>query len=124
MTHSPLSRRKLVAAGTGVLAAALSRRSRAQGAPVTLVVANSQWLDALRGKTLWNALLQYQAVAPHVTLQQEAIPSAEFDKKITTEFGGGQGPDIAIMQEGLFYTIADAGFLADAGKAVAGGEPP
>ncbi len=121
MTHHPLSRRQLVATGTGLLAsAAIPRRGRAQGAPVTLVVANSQWLDALRGKNLWNAVLQYQAVAPHVKLEQEAIPSADIDKKLTTEFGGGQGPDIAIMQEGLFYTIADAGFLADASKAVAG----
>ncbi len=65
-------------------------------------------------------MLQYQKVAPEVTLVQEAIPSAEFDNKITTEFGAGQGPDIAMMQEGLFYTIADAGFLVDVSKAIDG----
>jgi multiple sugar transport system substrate-binding protein len=96
--------------------------SRAQGArePVTLVISNSQWVDALRGKNLWNALLKYKEVAPHVTLQQEAIPSAEYDNKITTEFGAGQGPDIAMMQEPLFFTLADAGFLVDVSKAVQG----
>ncbi|MBP0651172.1 extracellular solute-binding protein, partial [Mycobacterium tuberculosis] len=29
-------------------------------------------------------------------------------------------PDIATMQEGLFYAIADAGFLVDVSKAVEG----
>ncbi len=116
-----LTRRKFVSA-VGFASMALAAPAvRAQGkAPVTLVVANSQWLDALRGKNLWAALVKYQAVAPHVTLKQEAIPSADFNDKITTAMGAGQGPDIAMMQEGLFYTMADAGFLVDLEKAVAG----
>lgn len=79
---------------------------------VTLVIANSQWLDALRGKNLWEAVKQYEKVNPNVTLKQEAIPSGEFANKLTTEFGAQQGPDIAMMQEGLFRTVHDAGFLA------------
>ncbi|ODT71894.1 MAG: sugar ABC transporter substrate-binding protein [Pelagibacterium sp. SCN 63-23] len=79
--------------------------------PVTLVISNSQWLDALRGTNLWNALLKYEDVAPHVTLEQLAIPSAQYADRITTELGAGQGPDIAIMQDGLFYAIAKAGLL-------------
>ena len=90
------------------------------GQKVTLKIANSQWLDALRGKNLWDALLKYQHVNPNVTLEQEAIPSSEFDDKLTTEMGAGQGPDIAMMQEGLFYSIADAGFLVSLDQAVAG----
>ncbi|EJJ31454.1 ABC transporter substrate-binding protein [Rhizobium sp. CF142] len=90
------------------------------GDKVTLKLANSQWLDALRGKNLWNAMLKYQQVNPNVTLEQEAIPASEFDDKITTEMGAGQGPDIAMMQEGLFYSIADAGFLVPLDNAVAG----
>ena len=105
-------------AGAVVLAASTGH-SRAQ-APTTLTIANSQWLDALRGKNLWNALLSFQAIAPGVRLEQEAIPSSEFDRKITTEFGAGQGPDIAMMQEGLFYSLADAGFLLDLGPVAAG----
>ena len=99
-----------------------SGESRAQTAkaPVTLVIANSQWVDALRGKNLWNAVLKYQEVAPHVTLKQEAIPSAEYDDKITTEMGAGLGPDIAMMQEKLFFALADADFLVRLDKAVAG----
>lgn len=109
-----LPRRPFLAGGAAVLAAAKPARAQA----VTLTVANSQWLDALRGKTLWGAVTQYPGAG--VRLEQEAIPSAEFDKKLTTEFGAGQGPDIAIMQEGLFYAIADAGFLADLGPVAAG----
>src|SRR5437763_1220916 len=104
----------------GILAAVtgLSTSHAASGDPVTLVIANSQWLDALRGKSLWEALLKYKKVAPNVTLQQEAIPLPVFGDRMMTEFGAGQGPDIAIMQDALFYAIADAGFLVPLDKAV------
>jgi multiple sugar transport system substrate-binding protein len=59
---------------------------------VALKLANSQWLDALRGKNLWAAVSKYQEANPNVTLEQEAIPSAEFADKLTTEMGAGQGP--------------------------------
>ena len=112
-------RRPLLFAGAAALAAGPARRARAQAATTTLTISNSQWLDALRGRSLWGAVTQYQSVAPGVRLEQEAIPSSEYDKKLTTEFGAGQGPDIALMQEGLFYAIADAGFLADLGPVAA-----
>jgi len=119
-----IHRRNFLAA-TAVLSLALAAStadvSYAQsGEKVTLRIANSQWLDALRGKNLWAVVQKYQEVAPNVTLEQEAIPSAEFADKLTTEMGAGQGPDIAIMQEGVFYAMADAGFLVDVGKAAEG----
>lgn len=119
-----IHRRKFLATAamvTVALAFGTADASHAQsGEKVTLKIANSQWLDALRGKNLWAAVQKYQEVAPNVTLEQEAIPSAEFADKLTTEMGAGQGPDIAIMQEGLFYTMADAEFLVDIGKATEG----
>lgn len=117
-----LTRRSLVSAFAfaGLTSTVPAAYAQAQKSPVTLVIANSQWLDALRGKNLWAALVKYQQIAPHVTLKQEAIPSADFNDKITTALGAGQGPDIAIMQEGLFYSIADAGFLVEVEKAVEG----
>jgi multiple sugar transport system substrate-binding protein len=117
-THR-FSRRRLLA---GLSAAALPRVAYAQTlrAPVKLVIANSQWVDALRGRNLWNAITKYQQAAPNVQMEQEAIPSAEFDNKIMTELGGGQGPDLLMAQEGVFYTIAEAGFLVDVGRAVEG----
>lgn len=87
---------------------------------ITLVIANSQWLDALRGENLWNAVKKFEDSHPGIVLEQEAIPSADIDTKLTTEFGAGEGPDIVIVQEGLFYTLQDAGFLAPVGSALDG----
>lgn len=95
-----------------VAVAALAFPALAQD-KVTLVISNSQWLDALRGEKLWAAVKAYEQVAPHVTLEQEAIPSKDYADRIMTEFGAGQGPDLAIMQEGVFYSLADAGLLVD-----------
>lgn len=103
-------------AGSTVLTAPQARADDG----VRLVISNSQWVDALRGKNLWNAVLEYQKVAPGVTLEQEAIPSAEYNDKITTEMGAGQGPDLIIAQDGLFYALADAGFLVDLAPALEG----
>jgi multiple sugar transport system substrate-binding protein len=107
----------LVAGSVASVALPASRSVAQDTAPVKLVVANSQWLDALRGKNLWAAVQKYQGVAPNVTLEQEAIPSNEFADKILTEVAAGLGPDILIMQEGIFYTLAKAGYLIDVGKA-------
>jgi len=120
-----IRRRKLLATAA-IAALALTvglgaGETRAQSSEkVTLKLANSQWLDALRGKNLWAAVSKYQEANPNITLEQEAIPSAEFADKLTTEMGAGQGPDVAMMQEGLFYAIADAGFLVDLSAAAEG----
>lgn len=120
---SRIHRRALLAAVAAVsltLCVDIGATYAQSGGKVTLKLANSQWLDALRGKNLWNAMLKYQQVNPNITLEQEAIPASEFDDKLTTEMGAGQGPDIAMMQEGLFYSIADAGFLVALDDAVSG----
>ncbi|PRX04023.1 UNVERIFIED_ORG: carbohydrate ABC transporter substrate-binding protein (CUT1 family) [Martelella mediterranea] len=119
-----IHRRRLLASAVFVgLAATLGSAGTSfaqSGEKVTLVISNSQWLDALRGQNLWAAVKKYEEVNPDVVLEQEAIPSKEYADKLTTEMGAGQGPDIAIMQEGVFFTMADAGFLVDVGDAVEG----
>lgn len=87
---------------------------------VTLNISNSQWLDALRGEALWKAVKVYETKAPNVKLNAIGIPSKDYGDRLMTEFGAGQGPDIAIMQEGVFYALADAGLLVDLGGAVEG----
>jgi ABC-type sugar transport system, periplasmic component len=89
---------------------------------VTLTIANSQWLDASRGKGLWNAMLTYEKKNPNVTLKQEAIPSADFSSKITTQLGAGQGPDVLMMQDYLWATEAAAGALAPLTSVVKGAQ--
>jgi len=84
---------------------------------VELVLANSQWLDALRGEALWNAMKLYEQKAPDVELRSLGIPSKDFGDRLMTEFGAGQGADIAIVQEGVFFALADAGLLIDVGAA-------
>jgi multiple sugar transport system substrate-binding protein len=111
-----------VAVGLALTGCSGSAESASSGGDeeITLVIANSQWLDALRGENLWNAVLEYEKVNPNVTLVQEAIPAGDFASKLTTELGAQQGPDIAMMQEGLFRTIQDAGFLAPIDEAFEG----
>lgn len=87
---------------------------------VELVVANSQWLDALRGEALWNALKVYEQREPNVTLKSLGVPSKDYGNRMITEFGAGQGPDIAILQDEAFYALADAGLLVDVGAAAEG----
>ncbi|WP_417262875.1 ABC transporter substrate-binding protein [Celeribacter sp.] len=95
-----------VALAAGALVAPMSAQ-----AETTLVIANSQWLDALRGQNLWAAIKKFEETHPDVTLEQEAIPSKDYADRLMTEMGAGQGPDIMIVQEGLFYTLAGAEFL-------------
>lgn len=87
---------------------------------VTLVVANSQWLDALRGDALWKAVKVYEQRAPNVELKSLGVPSKDYGDRMITEFGAGQGPDIAIIQDEVFYALADAGLLVDIGAAAEG----
>jgi multiple sugar transport system substrate-binding protein len=87
---------------------------------VELVVANSQWLDALRGEALWNAMKVYEQRAPNVSLKSLGVPSKDYGDRMMTEFGAGQGPDMAILQEGVFFALADAGLLVDVGVAAEG----
>ena len=120
MVASTLKRFLAIAMATTIVSVSAATEILAADAPVTLVIAGQQWLDARRGKILWDAVLKYQEAAPNVTLEQEAIPSSSYADKITTEFGAGQGPDIVIAQDALFHALAGAGFLVPLDKAIEG----
>lgn len=105
------SRRMLMMSAAAFTTAMVGMGAPAVAQDATLVLANSQWLDALRGERLWGAIKKYEETHPGVTLEQEAIPSKDYADRLMTEMGAGQGPDIAIVQEGLFYTLAGADFL-------------
>lgn len=106
------TRRSLMAgaAALTMIAGGMTTPASAQE-EATLVIANSQWLDALRGQNLWAALKTFEETHPHITLEQQAIPSNEYADRLMTEMGAQQGPDIMIVQEGLFYTLVGADFL-------------
>ena len=104
-----------------LLACAVATPALAQD-KVELVIANSQWLDALRGENLWNVVKLYEEHAPDVTLKSLGVPSHDYGNRMITEFGAGQGPDIAILQDEVFFALADGGLLVDVGAAAAGVE--
>jgi multiple sugar transport system substrate-binding protein len=82
------------------------------GAKVTLVLANSQWLDPDRGKALWSAMQQFEKVDPNVTVKQEAAPGPTIGTQLTTELGAGGGPDVMMIQDNLFESFVQAKYLS------------
>lgn len=78
---------------------------------VTITIANTQWLDALRGENLWAAVKKFEESHPDITLEQHTIARSEFNDRLITEMGAQQGPDVIIAQDGLFYTLIGADFL-------------
>jgi len=95
--------------------------STVSNSKVTLVVGNSQWLDPDRGAGLWNAVLEFEKVDPNVTLKQEAVPGSQYNTLITTQLGAGSGPDVLVLQDSLFESLASAGFLVPLPSGVTAG---
>lgn len=77
----------------------------------TLVVANYQFLEPGRGDQLWNGLLGYEEFNDKATLEQTASPYLQYVDKLNTELGAGGGPDVFVVQEAQFATLAEAGLL-------------
>lgn len=107
-----LTRRTLMAgsAALAIAAGGLGTAATAQE-EVTLTIANTQWLDALRGENLWAAVKTFEESHPNITLEQHTISRNEFNDRLITEMGARQGPDVIIAQDGLFYTLIGADFL-------------
>lgn len=86
----------------------------------SIVVANYQFLEPGRGEMLWNGLLEYEAYNPEATLEQTASPYLQYVDKLNTEIGAGGGPDVFVVQEAQFATLAEAGVLEPLNAAVEG----
>jgi len=91
--------------------AACSGSSPAASDGGTLVVANYQFLEPGRGDQLWNGLLGYEEFNDKATLEQTASPYLQYVDKLNTELGAGGGPDVFVVQEAQFATLAEAGLL-------------
>jgi multiple sugar transport system substrate-binding protein len=105
------------------LVACAASEPEADGEPTgTLVVANYQFLESGRGETLWNGLLQYEDANPEATLEQTASPYLQYVDKLNTELGAGAGPDVFVVQEAQFATLAEAGLLEPLNAAVDGSD--
>lgn len=124
---------KAVSAGAGAFALAVTIAACSNGAGEApapeasegaepagnLVVANYQFLESGRGETLWNGLLGYEDANPNATLEQSASPYLQYVDKLNTELGAGTGPDVFVVQEAQFASLAEAGLLEPLNDAVA-----
>jgi multiple sugar transport system substrate-binding protein len=102
-------------AGAVLVAGCTTTRGGAEGpAPEqggTLTVASWHWLEKGRGEALTKALSAYTGKRPGVTITQQAVVRAEYEKTMSTQIGGGRGPDLFIIPDTYFPELAEAGAL-------------
>lgn len=77
----------------------------------SLTIANYQFLEPGRGDALWEAVSQYQEENPDAELQRQEAPFAQYSDSLNTELGAGGGPDVFVVQDAQFATLAEAGVL-------------
>lgn len=77
----------------------------------TLTFANWQWLEPGRGDLILAAAQGYSAVNAGATIEKQEITRADYEKTISTQIGGGQGPDIFIIPDPFFPELVEAGAL-------------
>jgi multiple sugar transport system substrate-binding protein len=78
---------------------------------VTITYATSAGADVFNKgeKVLIDA---FQKANPNITVKVEQIPLANYNTKLTTEFRGGQGPDLGRVNHTDIQTFAAGNFLA------------
>ena len=103
------TRRKALALGAAA-SVALPRVSFARQ-NTTLTFANWQWLEPGRGDLMWEAIRAFEEVSGGITLEQQAIPRAQYESTIQTQIGGGGGPDILIIPPAFLFQGGSAGVL-------------
>lgn len=117
--------------GSGMLAASAcggggSSSSSDQGPAASaggdLVIGNWQWLEPKRGDLLWTGVQKYSQTNPKAKLTKVATPYSSYADKLNTEIGAGGGPDVIVMLDSQFATLAKAGLLEPLDEAVQGAQ--
>lgn len=85
----------------------------------TLTFASFEWQEAGRGAPLWDAVSAYMKVNPAATLKKLEVTRADFERTMSTQIGAGGGPDILIIPDPFFPTLAASGALEPLDKVVA-----
>lgn len=111
-----VSRKKTLAAVAGGVAGILalagcSASSVPEATGGELSFSNWQFLEDGKGQILWDAVKDYTGPEGNITVQKVEIPFANYADKLSTELGAGQGPDVMVLQDSQFVTLADAGVL-------------
>ena len=87
-----------------------------------LTVSNWQWLEPNRGDKLWSVVDGYSKVNPKATMKKESIARADYEKTISTQLGAKGGPDLIVIPDTYFATVAKSGLLEPIDNAVPANE--
>lgn len=78
----------------------------------SITFSNWQWLAPGSGDALWDAITKgYAADNADITLTRSETPFAQYANKLNTELGAGGGPDVFVVGDVQFTTLAEAGLL-------------
>ncbi|WP_157930469.1 ABC transporter substrate-binding protein [Glycomyces xiaoerkulensis] len=80
---------------------------------------NWQWLETGRGDAMWEAVTEFEDSEPEIQLEKSETPFAQYADKLNTEIGAGAGPDVFVVLDRQFATLAEAGLLEPLDDAVA-----
>lgn len=72
---------------------------------------NWQWLEEGRGDRMWEAVSEFAAANPDVTMSKSETPFAQYADKLNTELGAGAGPDVFVVLDRQYWSLAEAGVL-------------
>jgi multiple sugar transport system substrate-binding protein len=98
-------------AGATALAGCSSSGGAEAEAGGQLSFSNWQFLEEGKGPILWEAVADYTGPDGDIELQKVEIPFANYADKLSTELGSGKGPDVMVLQDSQFVTLAEAGVL-------------
>src|SRR5450756_1539528 len=107
----------LVATGALIIAGCSSGGAPSKGAVSgqhcgTLTYASWEWVEPVRGAQIWDAVSAYTKAYPCVTLKQQAVSRADYDKTMSTQLGAGSGLSLIHISEPALPTLVAGGALA------------
>ncbi|SDD38226.1 ABC transporter substrate-binding protein [Glycomyces harbinensis] len=85
----------------------------------SITFGNWQWLETGRGEAMWDAATAFEDAEPDIRLEKSETPFAQYADKLNTELGAGAGPDVFVVLDRQFATLAEAGLLEPLDDAVA-----
>lgn len=83
------------------------------GNEVTVTWSNWQFAEPGRGERLQTLVDEYNASQDEVFVETVSIPYPRYAETITTQLGGGGGPDIVNFDADPFFLAVDSEFLVD-----------
>jgi multiple sugar transport system substrate-binding protein len=83
-----------------------------------LTISNWQWLEPNRGDKLWEVVTGYQKVNPKATFKKQSVARADYESTISTQLGAHNGPDLIVIPDTFFATVAKSGLLEPVDDAV------